>query len=58
MADDLPYLARGAQPMTTESSTLISSSAYLNEPRLRDWLAGASAQGFTHRVRCTSFMAS
>lgn len=41
MADDLPYLARGARPMTTDSTGLISSSAYLNEPRLRDWLATA-----------------
>lgn len=39
MADDLPYLARGARTMTTKSTGLISSSAYLNEPRLRD-LAG------------------
>lgn len=41
MADDLPYLARGARPMTTDSTGLISSSPYLNEPRLRDWLATA-----------------
>jgi len=41
MADDIPYLARGAKPVTTDSSSLVSSSPYLNEPRLRDWLATA-----------------
>lgn len=41
MVDDLPYLARGAKPIPTDSSVLVSSSRYLNEPRLRDWLAGA-----------------
>lgn len=34
-----PYLLRGLQTLTTESSTLISSSKYLNDPRLRDWIA-------------------
>lgn len=34
-----PYLLRGLQSLTTESSTLISSSKYLNDPRLRDWIA-------------------
>jgi ubiquinone biosynthesis protein COQ4 len=34
-----PYLLRGLQTLATESSTLISSSAYLNDPRLRDWIA-------------------
>lgn len=38
---DMPYLARGARPLTTESTGLISSSRYLNDPRLRDWLATA-----------------
>ncbi|WP_156839535.1 Coq4 family protein [Novosphingobium aquimarinum] len=37
--DDTPYLMRGLQPVSTESSTLISSSDFLNEPRLRDWVA-------------------
>ena len=41
MADPVPYLARGGEKLTTESTTLISSSDYLNEPRLRDWLATA-----------------
>jgi ubiquinone biosynthesis protein Coq4 len=41
MVEDVPYLARGVQKRTTESSTLISSSAYLNEPRLREWVATA-----------------
>ena len=33
------YLARGVMPIGTESSVLVSSSKYLNNPRLRDWLA-------------------
>lgn len=41
MTDTTPYLARGGQVITTDSTTLISSSDYLNEPRLRDWLATA-----------------
>ncbi len=41
MAEDIPYLARGVTRLTTESSGLISSSPYLNEPRLRDWVATA-----------------
>jgi ubiquinone biosynthesis protein Coq4 len=36
---DLPYLARGVMPVQTPSSVLVSSSKYLNNPRLRDWLA-------------------
>jgi ubiquinone biosynthesis protein COQ4 len=36
---NLPYLARGVLPVETESSVLISSSKYLDNPRLRDWLA-------------------
>lgn len=34
-----PYLLRGLQSLTTDSSTLISSSHYLNDPRLRDWIS-------------------
>ncbi|ABP64569.1 hypothetical protein Saro_3710 (plasmid) [Novosphingobium aromaticivorans DSM 12444] len=37
--DDLPYLARGVMPVETPSSVLVSSSKYLNNPRLREWLA-------------------
>ena len=37
--DDIPYLLRGITQMTTASSTLISSSRYLNSPRLREWVA-------------------
>lgn len=37
--DDVPYLARGVMPVETPSSVLVSSSKYLNNPRLRDWLA-------------------
>jgi ubiquinone biosynthesis protein Coq4 len=36
---DIPYLLRGVMPVETESSILISSSKYLNNPRLREWLA-------------------
>ncbi len=36
---DVPYLMRGIQQVMTESSVLVSSSPYLNEPRLRDWIA-------------------
>jgi ubiquinone biosynthesis protein Coq4 len=34
-----PYLARGVRQVQTESSVLVSSSRYLNDPRLRDWIA-------------------
>ena len=37
--DDVPYLLRGITQLSTASSTLISSSKYLNNPRLRDWVA-------------------
>ena len=37
--DDIPYLARGIMPIETGSSTLVSSSKYLNDARLRDWIA-------------------
>jgi ubiquinone biosynthesis protein Coq4 len=36
---DIPYLLRGVTQLSTDSSVLISSSKYLNNPRLRDWLA-------------------
>jgi ubiquinone biosynthesis protein COQ4 len=36
---DTPYLLRGVMPVETESSVLISSSKYLNHPRLREWVA-------------------
>jgi ubiquinone biosynthesis protein Coq4 len=36
---DMPYLARGVMPVETPSSVLVSSSKYLNNPRLREWLA-------------------
>ena len=39
MADDIPYLFRGVMPVETHSSVLVSSSKYLNNPRLREWLA-------------------
>ncbi len=37
--DDIPYLLRGITQLSTASSTLISSSQYLNNPQLRDWVA-------------------
>ncbi len=36
---DIPYLLRGVMPVATESSMLVSSSKYLNHPRLREWVA-------------------
>lgn len=36
---DLPYLLRGVVPVGTDSSVLVSSSKYLNNARLREWLA-------------------
>ncbi len=36
---DLPYLLRGVVPVGTDSSILVSSSKYLNNARLREWLA-------------------
>ena len=37
--NDIPYLLRGVMPVETPSSLLVSSSKYLNNPRLREWLA-------------------
>jgi len=36
---DIPYLMRGVSPVATDSSVLVSSSKYLNHPRLRDWVS-------------------
>ena len=36
---EIPYLLRGVMPVETDSSVLISSSKYLNNARLREWLA-------------------
>lgn len=36
---NIPYLLRGVMPVGTDSSVLVSSSKYLNNPRLREWLA-------------------
>jgi ubiquinone biosynthesis protein COQ4 len=36
--DDVPYLMRGRQAVTTDSSVLISSSKFLNDGRIRDWI--------------------
>lgn len=37
--DDIPYLARGVNLLSTDSSVLVSSSKYLNHPKLREWIA-------------------
>lgn len=37
--NDVPYLLRGVVPVATDSSVLVSSSKYLNHPRLREWVA-------------------
>lgn len=42
--NDYSYLMKGIVPLATESSTLVSSSRYLNDPRLRDWVS-------THMLR-------
>jgi len=36
--DDVPYLMRGRRAMSTASSVLISSSKYLNDGRIREWV--------------------
>jgi len=36
---NLPYLARGNRPVATDSSVLVSSSKFLNNAPLRDWIA-------------------
>lgn len=41
---DYSYLMGGIKPVTTESSVLVSSSRYLNDPRIRDWVS-------THMLR-------
>ena len=40
-SDETPYLLRGINPIATASSTLVSSSPYLNHPALCDWIASA-----------------
>lgn len=37
--NDYSYLMKGIVPLSTDSSTLISSSKYLNDARLRDWVS-------------------
>lgn len=41
---DYSYLMKGIVPVATESSLLVSSSRYLNDARVRDWVA-------THMLR-------
>ncbi|MGE0383195.1 MAG: Coq4 family protein [Gammaproteobacteria bacterium] len=38
-AAGIPYIKRGRRPLTTDSSRRVSSSKYLNDPRLRDWVS-------------------
>ncbi|SFS10714.1 hypothetical protein [Sphingomonas jatrophae] len=40
--DDLPYLQRGRKTIETPSSVLISSSKYLNDARIREWVVTQS----------------
>ena len=40
--NEIPYLARGVELLGTESSVLVSSSKYLSDPRLREWVAMAA----------------
>jgi ubiquinone biosynthesis protein COQ4 len=37
--EDYSYLMKGLRKIPTDSSTLVSSSRYLNDPRIRDWVA-------------------
>jgi ubiquinone biosynthesis protein COQ4 len=37
--EDYAYLMKGLRRIPTDSSTLVSSSRYLNDPRIRDWVA-------------------
>lgn len=39
MDDALPYLMRGLRHVSTDSSVLVSSSKYLNNAKLREWVA-------------------
>jgi ubiquinone biosynthesis protein Coq4 len=36
---DYSYLMQGIQQIPTQSSVLVSSSKYLNDPRIRDWVS-------------------
>ncbi len=36
--DEIPYLMRGRRAVTTESSALVSSSKFLNDSRIREWV--------------------
>ena len=37
--DNLAYLMTSVKPVATQSSVLVSSSSWLNQPLLRDWIA-------------------
>jgi ubiquinone biosynthesis protein COQ4 len=47
MDQEVPYLLRGQKTVATESSVLVSSSKYLNDADLRDWVS-------THFLRRSS----
>lgn len=51
-ADDTPYLFRGTREIATESPVLVSSSRYLNNPELREWVSTAFLRR-SHRARPT-----
>ncbi len=36
--DEIPYLMRGRRPVATDSSVLVSSSKFLNDIRIREWV--------------------
>jgi ubiquinone biosynthesis protein COQ4 len=40
--DTAAYFSRGMTAASTDSPFLLSTSSYLNDPRLRDWVAGAT----------------
>jgi hypothetical protein len=39
MQDAAAYFARGTTAASTDSRFLLSTSSFLNDPRLRDWVA-------------------
>lgn len=51
-ADDTPYLFRGTHDIATESPVLVSSSRYLNNPELREWVSTAFLRR-SHKSRPT-----
>jgi len=54
MADDTPYLLRGLQKREGSTTLLSSTSKYLDEPRMRDWIAMATLRRSGKDVPTTS----